>query len=63
MVTQYAAISIQVMCTQCIFMYRAGQNCLYSPYMTVYLVTSLPKYRIYTLTVLASLTHLSDKIH
>ena len=29
-------------------MYRVGQNRIYTPYMTVYLVISLPKYCIYT---------------
>jgi hypothetical protein len=42
-------------------MHRVGQNCIYTPYMTVYLVISLPKvpyiHRIYM--VLANPTHAS----
>ena len=30
---------------------RVGQNCIYAPYMTVYLVISLPTYRIYTVYI------------
>ena len=30
---------------------RVGQNRIYTPYMTVYLVVSLPKYRIHTVYI------------
>ena len=40
--------------------FRVGQNCIYTPYMTVYLMISLPKmpyiYRIYI--ILANPTHI-----
>jgi hypothetical protein len=44
----------------CTVIYRVGQNRIYTPYMTVYLVISLPKntdtHRIYM--VLASPSHI-----
>jgi len=32
-------------------MTRVGQNRVYTPYMTVYLVVFLPKYRVYTVYI------------
>ena len=37
-----------------VLMDRVGQNHRYAPYMTVYLVISLPKYRIYTVYIYGS---------
>ena len=33
------------------YIYRVGQNRIYIPYMTVYMVISLPKYRICTVYI------------
>ena len=47
------------MCIRCIYgisgreitIYRVGQNRIFTPYMTLFLVLSLPKYRIYTVYI------------
>jgi len=36
-------VFIMYVLSACEHMYRAGQNCIYTPYMTVYLVVFLPK--------------------
>ena len=58
-VPAYSGINQQLDCVQFVLarilythcMCRVGQNCIYTPYMTVYLVISLPKYRIYTVYI------------
>ena len=62
---QYACLQRHHACLQryhaCLQIYRVGQNCLYTPYMTVYLMISLSKipyiHRIYM--VLANPTNIS----
>ena len=45
-------------------MHRVGQNCMYTPYMTVYMVVSLPKktyvHRIY-MVLSITMQQLTDK--